>query len=135
MLKSRGIERFCQFLDSIALNHSRPRYLLLFALVRRGTIEGPWADEIPLDGRDVWQFTLVLNDHLQNFWVAKPNSFVNLGRHRHPRCWPWSTETDLPYEYDGVDRGDIHDNYMTTLCIGPFGCPGDDHPHDFAGAA
>mmetsp|Transcript_83 Transcript_83/g.174 ORF Transcript_83/g.174 Transcript_83/m.174 type:complete len:131 (-) Transcript_83:123-515(-) len=63
--------------------------------IRRGKVEGPWADEIPLDGRDVWQFTLVLDDHKENFWVVKPDSFVNLGRDRHPRCWPWSNETVL----------------------------------------
>lgn len=104
--------------------------------VRRGNEEGPWSDGIPIDGRDVWQFTLVLNDHMENMWVVEKESFRNLGPDRRPRCWPWSTETELPYERSGVDSHDINDEYyLIHYCLGPFGCSGDDHPHNFAGAA
>jgi len=97
-------------------------------------MEGPWADEIPFDSRDVWQFTLVLDDHKQNMWVVKKNSFCNIGPSCHACCWPWSSDTEIPYKHKGTDSTDIHENYPLTMCIGPFGCSGD-HAHDFAGAA
>eukprot|EP01082_Thalassiosira_pseudonana_P005710 g5660.t1 g5660 contig2:1000675-1002217(-) len=59
--------------------------------MRRGSENGPWADLIPFDGRDLWQFTLINNDsHEDNMWQADPASFVNLGREERARCWPWS---------------------------------------------
>lgn len=71
--------------------------------IRRGTEEGPWLDHIPFDGRDVWQFTLVADDSFENLWRADPSSFVNLGRERHVRCWPWCEEDVLSFERSGVD--------------------------------
>lgn len=104
--------------------------------MRRGDPEGPtWADGIPFDGRDVWQFTVMFNDHMENKWILKPNSFRNLGRNCRPRCWPWSNEEDLPYDYLGMDSDDINQDYPVHACIGPFGCNGEDHSHTNGGAA
>lgn len=105
--------------------------------VRRGSEEGPWTDGIPFDGREVWQFALALNDHKENMWIVQPNSFRNLGRCRHPRCWPWSNGNELPYEHTGVDSSDINECYELHVCVGPFGCDGNDHScsYNFAGAA
>ena len=72
--------------------------------IRRGTEEGPWIDAIPFDGRDVWQFTLVADDSLENMWRTDPASFVNLGPAHRPRCWPWSNDADLPYGRTGTDK-------------------------------
>lgn len=72
--------------------------------IRRGTEEGPWIDAIPFDGRDVWQFTLVADDSLENMWRADPASFVNLGPAHRPRCWPWSNDVELPYGRSGADK-------------------------------
>ena len=66
--------------------------------IRRGSEEGPWTDGIPFDGRDIWQFTLVADDSLEQLWRADPYSFVNLGPAHRPRCWPWSNENALPYQ-------------------------------------
>lgn len=102
--------------------------------IRRGTEEGPWADIIPLDGRDIWEYTLVADDSKYNMLEADMSSFRNLGRNVQPRCWPWSLDRELPFQRQGVDfvfplgmrRG-------MTLCIGPFGCPNTGHhSHWFA---
>jgi len=55
-------------------------------------------DGIPFDGRDVWGFTLVCDDSLENMWRVDPLSFVNLGSNHRPRCWPWSDSDVLPFE-------------------------------------
>lgn len=89
---------------------------------KRGTNEGPWNDEIPFDGRDAWQLTLVADDSKENVWNFKPGSLVNLGRDRYPRCWPWSNDTELPYERDGIDRFNPKRNFRPAMCLGPFGC-------------
>jgi len=39
---------------------------------RRSAEDGPWSDNIPIDGRDVYEFILVANDHKRNCWVLKP---------------------------------------------------------------
>jgi hypothetical protein len=103
--------------------------------MKRATDDGPWSDGIPFDGRDVWQFTLVFNDTKNCKWVLKPDSMVNLGRERHPRCFPWSNEQELPYARDGVDRYSPDGISWETACIGPFGCDGKDHRHKFDGGA
>ena len=36
--------------------------------MRRGTEDGSWVDGIPFDGRDVWQFTLIADDSMENLW-------------------------------------------------------------------
>jgi len=72
--------------------------------MRRGSENGPWADLIPFDGRDLWQFTLINNDsHEDNMWQADPASFVNLGRKERARCWPWSEGDELPFRRTGAD--------------------------------
>lgn len=111
-------------------------FYLSIVAVHRGSEEGPWADELPFDGRDVWQFTLEFDDHMHNKWVIKqPDLFHNLGSDRHPRCWPWSNEDELPYERPDRDCHAINTNYPMHICLGPFGCDGKDHSHNFAGAA
>ena len=72
--------------------------------IRRGSENGPWADLIPIDGRDVWRFTLAYNDQYDDdAWHSIPNSFVNLGRHARNRCWPWTADHVLPYRRTGAD--------------------------------
>src|SRR6476620_8611569 len=44
------------------------------------SINGPWPDGIPLDGRDIWRFQLVMADIKQIIWVLDVNSLTNLGR-------------------------------------------------------
>jgi len=34
--------------------------------MHRGFEEPPWNDGIPFDGRDIWRFTLVFDDHMRN---------------------------------------------------------------------
>jgi hypothetical protein len=106
--------------------------------VHRGHEEGPWKDGLPFDGRDIWQFTVVMNDHMENKWVIKPGTFRNLGQDRQVRCWPWTNDRLLPYKRTGMDQD--HCRFPTGeiilhLCVGPFGCQGKDHKHDFAEAA
>ena len=67
----------------------------------RGTENGPWADGIPVDGRDVWQFDLIADDSMQNMLIADTASFQNLGRKVRPRCWPWSLDNELPLPRSG----------------------------------
>eukprot|EP00523_Entomoneis_sp_CCMP467_P017314 CAMPEP_0168804986 /NCGR_PEP_ID=MMETSP0726-20121227/798_1 /TAXON_ID=265536 /ORGANISM="Amphiprora sp., Strain CCMP467" /LENGTH=208 /DNA_ID=CAMNT_0008856847 /DNA_START=117 /DNA_END=743 /DNA_ORIENTATION=- len=99
--------------------------------MKRANDGGPWPDGIPFDGRDIWQFTLIFDDTKASKWVLKPDSLINLGRDRHPRCWPWSNEMELPYTRDGVDRYVPIGTPWHHLCIGPFGCNGNDHPHQY----
>ncbi len=105
----------------------------------RGTDDGPWIDGIPFDGRDIYQWELVFDDSKANKWTLDKTTLVNLGRDRRPRCWPWSNDAVLPYPREGQDeprpRALLDGNAMYHMCIGPFGCPGEDHSHNFAGAA
>jgi hypothetical protein len=72
--------------------------------IRRGNENGPWADLIPIDGRDTWRFTLAYNDQYDDeAWRAVPSSFVNLGRESRNRCWPWTSDEVLPYRRTGAD--------------------------------
>lgn len=105
--------------------------------MRRGSEEGPWGDNIPFNGHDVWQFTLRANDSMVNLWTIVHQSFRNLGSNRHPRCWPWSNEEELPYAHDGIDHftPDGPNGIIVHDCIGPFGCDETDHPHWHGGAA
>jgi hypothetical protein len=101
--------------------------------VHRGKERGPWSDGLPFDGRDIWQFTLVMNDNFQNGWVIQPGSFHNLGRDRQARCWPWTNDRKLPYGRTGVDRDFCYlpgGAIVLHRCLGPFGCDGKDHTHD-----
>ncbi|KAL7538382.1 hypothetical protein ACHAXR_008516 [Thalassiosira sp. AJA248-18] len=107
--------------------------------IRRGSEEGPWVDAIPFDGRDIWQFTLVADDSLGNLWRADPSSFLNLGPAHRPRCWPWSNESNLPYQRIGSDAP-LHGSgpngaISVHICIGPHGCSGKNHPHSFQAQA
>lgn len=72
--------------------------------------------------------------HASNIWVLKPNSFQKLELNQHPRCWPWSNDTELPYERTGSDSPDINEEYTLNVCIGPFGCD-EGHEHTVAEAA
>jgi len=95
--------------------------------LKRSTSSGPWDDGIPVDGRDVWQFDLIVDESMKNKLVADLRSFRNLGRKVQPRCWPWSQENVLP-----VKRGAHQKEFSphrTTFCIGPFGCPCNNHSH------
>jgi len=105
--------------------------------MRRGSDDGPWSDGIPFDGRDVYRWTMVFNEHLVNKWTLDKESFVNLGRERRPRCWPWSNEDELPYERTGIDRLDRNKDgqKMYHVCIGPFGCTEIGHLRHYFGGA
>jgi len=92
---------------------------------RRGREEGPWSDLIPIDGRDVWRFTMVFNDEYEeDAWHAIPSSFQNMGPNYRNRCWPWTDSQLLPYARTGVDApvygsgpsGEI----LIHLDLGPF---------------
>jgi hypothetical protein len=79
-----------------------------------------------------------MNDQMKNKWVAQTGTFRNLGPNRQARCWPWTTDRTLPYEHTGVDQD--HCRFPTGeiilhACVGPFGCEGKGHKHNFAGAA
>eukprot|EP00956_Cyclotella_meneghiniana_P043075 scaffold251771_cov103-Cyclotella_meneghiniana.AAC.5 len=103
--------------------------------IRRGSEEGPWADHIPFDGRDVWRFVLIADDSMRNIWHAEPNSFVNLGRNQRNRCWPWSEGNELPFKRPKNDmplKGHGPQGSLPIhVCKGPFGCNGGNHPHSF----
>jgi hypothetical protein len=119
-------------------NTTPPSPPSLIPTVHRGHDEGPWRDGIPFDGRDIWQFTVVMNDQMENKWVIQPGTFRNLGQDRQVRCWPWTNDRTLPYKRSGMDED--HCRFPTGeivlhLCLGPFGCQGKDQKHDFAGAA
>jgi hypothetical protein len=106
--------------------------------VYRGNEEGPWNDGIPFDGSDIWQFTVFMNYEMVNKWVIQPGSFLNLGQDRQARCWPWTNDRTLPYTRNGVDHDRPRSPTGELLfhsCVGPFGCAGKDHKHNFAGAA
>jgi hypothetical protein len=131
------------FLNSVPAKQLRKQYSfklpqLSIPTVHRGHEEGPWKDGLPFDGRDIWQFTVVMNDHMENKWVVQPGSFRNLGQNRQVRCWPWTSDHTLPYQRSGADQD--HCRFPTGeiilhLCVGPFGCQGKTHKHDFAEAA
>lgn len=98
---------FCKRVSGILFNYPTAGVCFVFFIsfrlnfdydIRRGTEDGPWVDGIPFDGRDIWQFTLVADDSMENLWRADPSSFVSLGPMHRPRCWPWSNDNDLPYE-------------------------------------
>eukprot|EP00804_Cyclotella_cryptica_P001516 CCRYP_003727-RC/>CCRYP_003727-RC protein AED:0.06 eAED:0.06 QI:121/1/1/1/0.5/0.4/5/2078/296 len=107
--------------------------------IRRGSDDGPWLDCIPFDGRDVWRFILVADDSMENIWRADTDSFINLGRSRRERCWPWAEGNTLPFERPSHDlplRGAGPDGALPIhVCKGPFGCCGSDHPHYFPAIA
>ena len=72
--------------------------------MRRGREEGPWSDLIPVDGRDIWRFTLAYNDQYDDdCWHAISDSFENLGPNHRNRCWPWTNDHALPYRRTGAD--------------------------------
>merc|ERR1712146_796188 len=94
---------------------------------RRSTEDGPWADGIPFDGRDVWRFTIVADDSKNDVWMVKSGTLRNLGPDSsYPRCWPWSEDDQLPRCRPPVDvpfppkKKEVPVHYY----IGPFGLTG-----------
>jgi len=97
---------------------------------RRSSAEGPWKDGILVDGRDIWELTLEANDHMMNQWQPELTSFRNLGPDAQPRCWPWSLEKTLPYEYKYCcGTCEVTGPIVRNLCLGPFGCASAGHSH------
>ena len=117
------------FLSSLSTTHKCP------FKQHSGSEEGPLADHIPFDGRDVWRFVLIADDSMRNIWHADPNSFVNLGRNQRNRCWPWSEGNELPFKRPKNDmplKGHGPQGSLPIhVCKGPFGCNGCNHPHSF----
>mmetsp|Transcript_11520 Transcript_11520/g.16519 ORF Transcript_11520/g.16519 Transcript_11520/m.16519 type:complete len:287 (+) Transcript_11520:128-988(+) len=94
--------------------------------MRRSTEDGPWADLIPFDARDVWRFAVTFDDRYEsNMWWADVHSFVNMGRDHRPRCWPWAKGDILPFKRKAADmpitghgpNGEI----SVHISVGPFG--------------
>lgn len=68
---------------------------------RRAHLEGPWKDKIDVDGRDVWEFVLEMDDSRFNVWSVKDFSTIqNLGQKRQPRFFPWSNNSELSYGFE-----------------------------------
>ena len=56
----------------------------------------PWEDKITVDGGDVWEFILEMDDSQFHVWSVKDFSTIRtLGRDHQSRYFPWSNNSEL----------------------------------------
>lgn len=137
-LKERCLQKVKEDLGSLPGQQVKAECRLNFDHdICREKMEGPWQDGLnSVDGRDIWELDLFLDDSKENSWVGGGSEcFRNLGRNRQARGFPWSNINTRPYEYGKFVQKAGQWPLLLHLCIGPFGCDGKDHDHSFGAAA